>query len=294
MRLSQCVSMTNGNSVHSSTRARMWFLTLNNYTEDDLSQMSHKFSDCLDYVYQCEKGESGTPHIQGCFRWKNQQRASALRKRLPRGWWRPTRNWDASVVYCTKEETRTMGPWRKGEIRRGNLLGKLYLWQAILQKSLSLKPNDRSIVWITDREGNTGKTSFCKHIVLNNDAALYLSGSAKYMKYAIMKSIDDRGVVPKILLLDIPRSLEEYVSYQGIEEIKNGMFFNTHYEAKMVCYDSPHVVVFANFEPDTSKLSSDRWVLMGPELTSPAVRGGARVGSPPAIGPLKLCGKKEW
>jgi hypothetical protein len=110
------------------------------------------------------------------------------------------------------------------------------------------------------------------------------------MKYAIMKSIDDRGVVPKILLLDIPRSLEEYVSYQGIEEIKNGMFFNTHYEAKMVCYDSPHVVVFANFEPDLSKLSRDRWVLKGPSFTSPAVQGGTGVGSLPAgIKPLNLC-----
>ena len=165
----------------------------------------------------------------------------------------------------------------------------------MLQKYLSLKPNDRSIVWITECEGGSGKTSFCKHIVLNNSSALYLSGSAKYMKYAIMKSIDEKGIVPKILLLDIPRSLEDYVSYQGIEEIKNGMFFNTHYEAKMVVYDCPHVVVFANFDPDFSKLSSDRWILMGPDkFSSPALRGEPGSKKLPAGNPLVLDRKKEW
>ena len=61
--------------------------------------------------------------------------------------------------------------------------------------------------------------------------------------------------------MDFTRDVEEYVSYQAIEAIKNGIFYNTKYESKMITYNSPHVIIFANFFPDITKLSSDRWVI---------------------------------
>lgn len=57
-----------------SERARGWVLTLNNYTEDEVTQLHNT----LDHTVTCdywilgrEVGEQGTPHIQGYVYWKN-------------------------------------------------------------------------------------------------------------------------------------------------------------------------------------------------------------------------------
>jgi len=263
--------MANGNTSHSPVRCRTWCFTLNNYTEEELSQLSQTIVSAQDFAYQCEKGENGTPHIQGCVKWKNQRRFETLKNLYPRYHWEKCRNWKASYEYCQKEEGRIDGPWTKQKARMGDIAGKLFLWQAILQKLFELRPDDRSICCLVDETGDSGKTKFCKHICMNNPKALYLSGSAKYMKYAIMKCIDE-GVVPTVLLLDIPRC-DKNLDYRGIEEIKNGIFFNVHYEAKMVTYPCPHVIIFTNNRPDFSKLSLDRWVLYKPDKPLPLPSG---------------------
>ena len=57
------------------------------------------------------------------------------------------------------------------------------------------------------------------------------------------------------------RSMEDYVSYAAIEEVKDGMFYNGKYESSMVIYNPPHIICMANFPPDLDKLSKDRWVV---------------------------------
>ncbi len=61
------------------------------------------------------------------------------------------------------------------------------------------------------------------------------------------------------MVIDIPRANEGNVSYQAIEDLKNGALFSTKYESGMCVFNSPHVVVFANMAPDLNKLSADRW-----------------------------------
>ena len=65
-----------------------------------------------------------------------------------------------------------------------------------------------------------------------------------------------------MIIIDIPRSKSEFVSYSGIEEIKDMFFFCGKYESSMVCGENPHVIVFSNTEPDYDKLSSDRWSIV--------------------------------
>lgn len=65
--------------------------------------------------------------------------------------------------------------------------------------------------------------------------------------------------VPKVCVFHYTRAVENYVSYEALEAIKDGIFFSTKYESGMVVFDSPHVVVFANFPPDRTQLSADRW-----------------------------------
>lgn len=62
------------------------------------------------------------------------------------------------------------------------------------------------------------------------------------------------------MLFGIPRTCTaEYVSYSALEELKDGIFFSGKYESSMVMTNNLHIFVFANFEPDRSKLSKDRW-----------------------------------
>ena len=51
----------------------------------------------------------------------------------------------------------------------------------------------------------------------------------------------------------------DYLSYTGIEEVKNGCFFSQKYESAMVVMPYPTIIVFANEEPCYGKMSQDRW-----------------------------------
>lgn len=136
-------------------------------------------------------------------------------------------------------------------------LEKLRPWQTDVLTLLAEDPDDRKIHWYFDAEGKKGKTSLAKHICCNMKPALYVQGKSADIKSAIA-SMD---IKPKIVIFGLPRSLEDYVSYEAIESCKDGIFFSGKYESGMVLYAPPHVIIFANFLPDTSKLSADRWVV---------------------------------
>jgi len=72
-------------------------------------------------------------------------------------------------------------------------------------------------------------------------------------------AIASMKVKPKVVIIDIPRTSESFVSYGGIEKIKDGCFFSGKYESGMVLYDNPHVICFANFPPVSETMSADRW-----------------------------------
>lgn len=70
-----------------------------------------------------------------------------------------------------------------------------------------------------------------------------------------------KGSWPSIIIYDIPRTQLDYVNYDALEKLKNGMAMSGKYEGGIILMPNPHVVVFANRPPDESKLSSDRWVI---------------------------------
>ncbi len=47
--------------------------------------------------------------------------------------------------------------------------------------------------------------------------------------------------------------------YSGLPQSKNGVLFSPKYESGQKIFKPPHVFVFANYEPDQTKLSADRW-----------------------------------
>lgn len=95
------------NTVESkSARSRNWFFTLNNYTADDIKSITEVKGNDYEFVFQEEKGESGTPHLQGVLMFKNARSFSSVKKLLRRAHLERVKNRLASIRYCTKTETR--------------------------------------------------------------------------------------------------------------------------------------------------------------------------------------------
>lgn len=245
----------------STTRRRNWVFTLNNYNDEHITHIAQRFSQCSDYVFQEETGANGTRHLQGAVFFKSARTFSAVKRDMPNSTHiEPMRGTKKqSIAYCTKRETRTGSVYSNmplPEEIKDPLEGREpYPWQQAVLNILSGEPDDRTIYWFWEPDGNVGKSALVKHICITNPRATMVSGKSGDVKFMIT-TLKDR---PKVILWDLPRSMEDYVSYTSMEEVKNGLFASTKYESKMVLMNCPHVICFANFPPDYTKMSGDRW-----------------------------------
>lgn len=252
------------------SKFKTWFFTWNNPTKDDeelsraLSLANSKF------MFQLEVGKTGTRHYQGVVKFVSPRPFETVKTLISaHAHIEKTKNFKAAVAYCSKEDTREDGPWSnmsEEEIAKCKpkevvkvkdpLEGKeLFAWQKDLMKILKKEPDERAVYWLWEPVGNTGKTTFAKSYCIKNKDAIVVTGKASDVKCGIAQC----ETKPRVVFWNLVRSQEEYVSFQGIEEVKDGFFFSPKYESGMVMMNAPHVVVFANFAPNTEKLSADRW-----------------------------------
>lgn len=256
-------------NTNSSSRAKKqgnqcksWFMTFNNYAPGDLEAIvatmkafpkSHRFK------IQEETGENGTPHLQGVFEFKEACRWTEFK--LPKAiHWEPTKNSEAAARYCAKLETRTGESISWGYPREIKLLSRLnfYPWQEDLVKMLEVEPDDRSVVWIYDPKGNSGKTQLCKWLIVHMDAIFCSSGKTSNLVNTVFNAVKAEARTD-LVVFSMPRGTGGSISYTALESIKDGVLFNEKYEVGACVYASPHVVVFSNEFPDTSRLTHDRW-----------------------------------
>jgi hypothetical protein len=96
---------------------------------------------------------------------------------------------------------------------------------------------------------------------MSDENIIYVNGKAADIKAGIVSHIES-GKYVKAGIFGFPRTVTaEYVSYAALEEVKDGIFYSGKYESRMCMYNPPHIIVMANFPPDTSKMSKDRWVI---------------------------------
>lgn len=263
--------MTKKNSSNSSTEdgntkhpqqvapAVHWCFTLNNWTEpekDDILLVCSNSS--KKYIFQGEVGEQGTPHLQGYIQFNKKVRPKGLFS-IDRIHWEKARNIEASIAYCKKEDSATGLLWTNIHFPKPlKIIETLRPWQAYIDKIIQGEPDDRSIYWFWEEKGNIGKSAFCKYVCSKYNA-ICLSGKGSDCKYGIVKYNETKGYYPEIIIFDIPRSNIEYISFEALESIKNGLFYCGKYESQQVIMNSPHIICFANSTPDRSKMSEDRW-----------------------------------
>lgn len=124
-------------------------------------------------------------------------------------------------------------------------------WQQELLILFDSPPHPRRIHWIWDRDGGIGKTSFARHLAATRNV-FYCTGG-KHADILFAYALQDT------IVFDLPRGYKDKVPYGVLESFKNGCIFSCKYESRTLFFDVPYVFVFANYEPDRTQLSSDRW-----------------------------------
>jgi hypothetical protein len=238
------------------------------------------------YAFQLEMApNTGRLHWQGWARNMNAKTFKQWQLLLPGAHieQQKARFTKAATDYCCKENTRAkaadvaalgwpveeIGPHVKGIVlERPKVMSVLndqnmYPWQRAVVGWYDSPIHPRTIHWMFEAEGNTGKSALVKHLCLQGKT-LVVDGAAADVACGVARWINPEKGEPKELRLvvwDVPRCNMGHVSYASIEKIKNGCFFSGKYESGMVMMNTPHVLIVANQPPDFAKLSRDRWVI---------------------------------
>lgn len=126
-------------------------------------------------------------------------------------------------------------------------------FQSSILRRLADDPHPRTILWYWEPWGASGKSYFSRYLVATQSALRLENGKSGDIKHAYTGQ--------RVVIFDYSRSQQEHINYEVLESIKNGCIFNTKYESEMRIYPHPHVLCFANFPPDETKLSQDRWMI---------------------------------
>lgn len=256
------VGNTETPTARQGTCKTVWFITMNlsqSWNSSNSSNLNSWIKEhCKDATWQLERGAAGNLHVQLTMRLKVKQRLTWLKRHFSKiAHCEVSNNPEASYDYCCKTDSRVEGPYYYPEpVSDGvddPLEGlQLYEWQQRIVDIITGPVDNRKVFWFWEPVGNVGKSDFCLHCILRHNAVVYDSGK-KDILFAHKRQ--------KVVFFDLSRTVEGFVSYDSIEQLKKGFCFSGKYESGMKVYPKPHIIVFANFPPDTSKLSADRWVI---------------------------------
>lgn len=120
-------------------------------------------------------------------------------------------------------------------------------------------PDPRKVYWIWSEGGQMGKSSL----------ATLLGSKYGAVTYDVMKK-DDLALIwttkgpSKIAVFDLPRSVEEKIDYLYgfVECLKNGRVGSGKYHSTIEYFPRPHVIFFANFKPNMTLWSADRYIVI--------------------------------
>lgn len=135
-------------------------------------------------------------------------------------------------------------------------------WQADLFRRLDTEPHPRTVMWYYDLVGNKGKSFFSRYATIRLGALVLEAGKKADLAYIFVQK------PAPVVIFDLSRTTAPDpeqrsspldVIYSLMESLKNGYLVSVKYESRACTFKPPHVVAFANFPPDRSKMSDDRW-----------------------------------
>lgn len=246
------------------------------------------------YVFQLEQGEETKRyHFQGCFQTPYRIRHRTLLANIKSAMAtaredgssdvlithmtidRMQGTWEEAQNYCTKKETSIGSPtfspdlelYSGGDINFLEDQPSRFPWQDKIFKEIfasdeiHVKDADpRTILWITDEHGCSGKSKFVKFACYSNTNCAKVSfGSSTQLRSSLI-ALGRK----KVYFIDIPRTmgkedhLEDLITV--LEDLKNGFLVSCMYgKYQSLMMDPPHVVVFSNVFAPFNMMSADRW-----------------------------------
>lgn len=248
----------------------------NNWKPEEVAPIKLKLTElCTRWVFGYEIGDSGTPHLQGFLELKTKDRITGIQSNpeLAHFSFRECRNEAALIAYCNgtgEVKKRTSDVIEShGFPTPVRIITQLRPWQQQVVDIILTEPNGRTIHWFADEVGNTGKSALCKYLYVRHGVLVIQGGKlADIMNIIFNTNMDN----VKALVIDVPRTNRNRVSYASIECILNGMITNTKYETGTKVFNAPHVLVMSNFYPDEDELSEDRWNIITIDNTNNAIQ----------------------
>lgn len=232
---------------------------------------------CKKWVFQLEKGESGTPHFQARIHLIQRKTMAGLLTDFKQGngpiadiggRWSITSggvHLGNKFNYVVKAD-REDGPWRDTDWVEPPVLTRQlrtflkhtkYAWQETVE-GWTTTEDDRSIKVIFDQWGNGGKSIFAE----------YLEYKGAAFEVPAMRTCEDLmqfayGFRPqKVYMIDMPRGMKKDKLgefYSGLECLKNGVCYDKRYCGKKRRFDRPQIIVFTNQIPILELMTKDRW-----------------------------------
>lgn len=252
---------------------RNFCFTWNNYQKTDIQEIiswMESLKGSKNYIIAEEVGESGTPHLQGVLSFGSPKKWSQVKDKFPAAHWEYCRNLKASWEYCKKE-----GNFIDSKATPYELAMRAYMqetfsnvvwkpWQQSVIDLIETTPNRRTVHWYWEPVGNVGKSFLTEWLVEKYDTII-VNGKQNDVFNGVLTYIKEKKKSPQVVISDIPRTNENYVSYGTLESLKNGVFNSGKYEGGQVHLLPLHLFVFANFYPDVHKMSADRWDIVNIE-----------------------------
>lgn len=238
---------------------KKYCFTLNNYTEEEYKELKIRLNPLGNWILGKEVGESGTPHIQGFILLSKKKSWSSFVKHVNNNRLHIEQckgSTEQNVNYCSKDNNFESNFVEKKYIEE---IDELYPWEIEINNILSTPPDKRTLYYYFEPDGCKGKTTYQKYVYTHFDKCIILSGKGADMKNGIISYFNANKFLPQIVLINIPRDAKDFVSWTGIEEIKDMMFYSGKYEGGCICGKCPHVIMFSNSPPPINKVSADRW-----------------------------------
>lgn len=216
-----------------------------------------------------EYGDEGnTPHIEGYLWFKKKTEFHIIQQMYKfDDLQKSKKKWiQAGLDYCLKEGNKVVSVGMGRKLKKLACEDNMYKWEEDLCKIVENEPSERQIYWYWSESGCTGKTTFARYLH-RRYGFICIGGKSADMKNNVKDYNDTNGFTPEGIVVNIPKSFNtDYICYTGLEEVKDMFFFSGKYEGGMIDGNPPHMIVFANEPPDTSKMSADRFVIRNVEF----------------------------
>jgi hypothetical protein len=140
----------------------------------------------------------------------------------------------------------------------------LYLWQTKIKEIVHTTSDGRTVYWLYDKVGGSGKTEFIKWFMKNfpEKSRFTKHLNCRDLSTTVQGWVEDEKFDGDTIFVDLVRSLEDKKIYEGLEMLLDSMLTSQKYKGKSVLWKKCHIVVCSNFLPKVKCLSLDRWNIM--------------------------------